>query len=97
MTKFAGLAFTALFVGGLTGSIARAEDSVQDMLAAQLRTQGFACDNAIKAVKDAKLSKPDDEAWILTCNNATYRIRRAPDLAAKVEVIKQRHRKQGQQ
>ncbi|WP_407147504.1 hypothetical protein [Bradyrhizobium sp. ORS 86] len=87
MLRFTGFALGIVFVGGLTGSAAQAE-TVQSMLAAQLRTQGYACDKALGAKKDAKLSKPDDEAWILRCTNATYRIRRAPDLAAKVEVVK---------
>jgi hypothetical protein len=95
MLKFTGFGFGLLLAGGLTGPSAQAEP-VQNMLAAQLRTQGYTCDKALGAKKDAKLSKPDDEAWILRCSNATYRIRRAPDLAAKVEVIKQKTRNQGQ-
>ena len=55
------------------------------MLAAQIRSQGFACDDAQKATRDAKLSKPDYEVWVLTCKNATYRIGRYPDMAAKVD------------
>ncbi|MBR0794693.1 hypothetical protein JQ615_04720 [Bradyrhizobium jicamae] len=89
-------AFGILLVGSLAGSAAQAE-TVKNMLAAQLRTQGYTCDKALGARQDARLSKPDDEAWILRCSNATYRIRRAPDMAAKVEVIRQRHPAHGQQ
>ncbi|UGY12923.1 hypothetical protein [Bradyrhizobium septentrionale] len=88
MTKFTGLAFAALFVGGLAGSTAQAEETLQDLLAVQLRSQGYACDKPLKAERDDKLSKPDNEAWTLTCSNATYRVTRVPDLAAKVEVLK---------
>jgi hypothetical protein len=49
---------------------------------------GFACDEPQKATRDAKLSKPDYDVWVLTCKNATYRIGRYPDLAAKVEKLK---------
>ena len=88
MLRFIGFAFGVLLVSGLTRSVAQAEETVQNMLAAQLRTQGYACDKALGATRDAKLSKPDDEAWILRCSNATYRVRRVPDLAARVEVIR---------
>jgi hypothetical protein len=58
------------------------------MLAAQIRTQGFACDKPQRATRDAKRSKPDHDVWVLKCQNATYRIGRHPDLAAKVELVR---------
>ncbi|MBR0872172.1 hypothetical protein JQ633_17535 [Bradyrhizobium tropiciagri] len=87
MMRLMGLAFVVLVGGGLTGSTARADETLPDLLAIQLRSQGYACDKPLKAERDDKLSKPDDEAWTLTCSNATYRVRRVPDLAAKVEKI----------
>ena len=67
------------------GLIARAvAETVKGMLAAQVRTQGFVCEKPQRAVRDAKRSKPDHDVWILTCENATYRISRYPDLGAKV-------------
>ena len=67
------------------GLIARAvAETVKGMLAAQVRTQGIVCDKPQRAVRDAKRSKPDHDVWILTCENATYRISRYPDLVAKV-------------
>jgi hypothetical protein len=86
MSKFIGLASGALFVGVLMGSAAQAE-TVPNILAAQIRTQGYPCDQALGAKKDRRRSKPDHEVWILRCNNATFRVSRAPDLAAKVEVL----------
>jgi hypothetical protein len=72
--------------GGPIGSPARAAgETPQDMLAAQIRMQGVACDKPLSAVRDAKRSKPDHEVWVLKCSNATYRISRFPDMAAKVE------------
>ena len=65
-----------------------AEETVKDMLAAQIRTQGFACEQPKRAVRDAKRSKPDFEVWVLRCSNATYRISRYPDLAAKVQRLR---------
>ena len=89
MMRFMGLAFVVLAVGGLAGSTAQAEETLQGLLATQLRAQGYACDKPLKAERDDKLSKPDNEAWTLTCSNATYRVSRVPDLAAKVEKIEQ--------
>jgi len=57
------------------------------MLAAQIRSQGFACDKPLTATRDAKRSKPDYEVWVLKCENARYRIGRYPDMAAKVTVL----------
>ena len=69
------------------GHIAKAQTAMS-ALAAQIRSQGFACDDPQKATRDVKLSKPDYDVWVLTCKNATYRIGRYPDLAAKVEKLK---------
>ena len=88
MFKFTGFAFGVLFLIGLSDSTALAQETVQTMLAAQIRTQGFTCDKTLGAKKDAKRSKPDREVWVLRCSNATYRVGRAPDMAAKVEVIR---------
>ncbi|MCA6115871.1 hypothetical protein J6524_13365 [Bradyrhizobium sp. WSM 1738] len=64
-----------------------AAETPQTMLAAQIRTQGFTCDKAIGATRDRKRSQPDRVVWVLKCSNATYRVTRAPDMAAKVEPL----------
>ncbi|HLG82125.1 MAG TPA: hypothetical protein VKY22_14000 [Bradyrhizobium sp.] len=58
-----------------------------DMLAAQIRLQGFVCDKAVGAHRDSKRSRPDRAVWVLTCSNASYRVSRAPDMAATVEPL----------
>jgi len=68
--------------------IAAAEETPKNMLAAQIRSQGIACERPERALRDVKRSRPDHDVWILTCENATYRISRYPDLAAKVERIR---------
>ena len=65
-------------------------ETVPDMLAAQIRIQGHTCDKAVSAVQDKKRSRPDHDVWVLKCSNAVYRISRAPDLAAKVELLRTR-------
>lgn len=88
MLRFTGFAVGVLFFSGLTGSAVQAQQTVQSVLAAQIRTQGFSCDKALGAKKDSRRSKPDHEVWVLRCSNATYRVSRAPDMAAKVVVIR---------
>ena len=77
---------SALALGAATAQAA--EETVQDMLAAQIRSQGFACDKPTGASRDAKRSRPDHAVWVLKCGNATYRVSRAPDMAAKVEPLR---------
>jgi hypothetical protein len=71
------------------GSVARAAgQSPKEDIAAQIRTQGYVCERPLRAVRDARRSKPDYDVWVLKCSNATYRVGRYPDLAAKVEVLR---------
>ena len=58
------------------------------MLAAQIRLQDFACDQALKARIDAKRSRPDREVWVLKCSNSVYLVNRAPDMWATVERLR---------
>jgi hypothetical protein len=64
-----------------------AAETPQTMLSAQIRMQGFTCDKALGATRDKKRSRPDRAVWVLKCSNATYRVTRAPDMAAKVELL----------
>lgn len=65
-----------------------AGEAPQNVLAAQIRLQGFACEKSLGAVQDRKRSKPDHPVWVLKCSNATYRVSRFPDMAAKVEPLR---------
>jgi hypothetical protein len=68
----------------LASTVTAHAQNPQDELAAQVRIQGFACDKAQGATRDKKRSKPDYAVWVLKCSNATYRVSRAPDMAAKI-------------
>ena len=50
-----------------------------------MRDQGYSCHEALTAEQDLAYSRPDEAAWILECDNATYRVRLVPGLAADVE------------
>ena len=91
-SKISLLILAILFLAMLSngerfGHVAKAQTAM-NALAAQIRTQGFACDEPQEATRDAQLPKPDYDVWVLTCKNATYRIGRYPDMAAKVEKLK---------
>ena len=81
------LAITVVLLGSQVRAQQVAAETPQTMLAAQIRTQGFTCDKALGATRDRKRSRPDRAVWVLKCSNATYRVTRAPDMAAKVEAL----------
>jgi hypothetical protein len=75
----------------LPSGLAIAEDmeSPQDDIAAQIRAQGYTCDQPQGATRDAQASKPDEAVWLLRCEDASYRVRLIPNMAAQVERIDQ--------
>ncbi len=77
----------AVLVCGLMAPEPSMAETPGDMLAAQIRLQGFVCDKAVGAHRDSKRSRPDHAVWILKCSNASYRVSRAPDMAARVEPL----------
>ena len=59
-----------------------------DDVAAQIRIQGYRCDQPVTASRDRRRSKPDSAVWILDCRNATFRVRLDPTMAAHVTKLK---------
>lgn len=57
-------------------------------IAAQVRTQGYSCEGSPSAERINMQSRPDEPLWILTCSNATYRVRLVPDMKAQVERLR---------
>jgi hypothetical protein len=80
-----GLAFAVISLQFCSSMSLSAEEMLAEIIAAQIRDQGYACNKALSAKRDEKLSKPDEATWILKCENATYRL--IPDMAAKVEKL----------
>jgi hypothetical protein len=82
-----GLGFALVFIrgdvrGGTLPALA-AEEMPAEIIAVQIREQGYACDKALSAKREHP--ELDDAVWILKCDNASYRVRLIPDMAAKVE------------
>jgi hypothetical protein len=68
--------------------MAAANDEVPaDIIAVQIRKQGFECKNPQSAKRDPQVSTADLPVWILTCENATYRVRLVGNMADHVEKL----------
>ncbi len=65
---------------------AAADDMTQAAVdvAAQVRGQGYACTDPVSATRDEPASKPDLPVYVLTCANASYRVKVIPDQAAVI-------------
>ncbi len=63
------------------------EEVPAEIIAVQIRKQGYECTNAQSAKRDPQASKPDEPVWILTCDNATYRVRLVGNMADHVEKL----------
>lgn len=91
MSNSFALLVSAVFAGVVTTS-ALAESGLEppmDLLATQLRLQGFACDHPESAKLDEKASKPSETVWFVMCKGVRYRMTVVPDLAAKIEKLDQ--------
>ena len=70
----------------MSSALAQAvEETPKEVIATQIRRQGFACEKPISAERDRERSKPDEPVWLLKCENNTYRVRLIPDMAAQVQ------------
>jgi hypothetical protein len=84
---------SAILAGMITTSAA-AETGIEppmDLLATQLRDQGFPCDHPKGASIDKDVSKPNARVWIVECKGVHYRMTVVPDLAAKIEKLGNQH------
>jgi hypothetical protein len=78
-------AMSAMLACVLAGGAA-AQDP-KNIIAAQLRSQGYACDQPKSATRNSKISKPNETVWVLVCEHATYRATLVPNMAAQVELL----------
>ena len=78
---------TSSFLSLIGVAHAQKAPTSREVLADQVRSQGYPCDRALSAERDAGASRPDEQDWVLKCTNGSYRIRLIPDMAAKVEKI----------
>ena len=79
------MAAVAVFVSIAVMRSTAAQEVSKDILAAQVRDQGYECSKPVSARKDSARSRPDEEVWILNCERNAYRVRLDPDMAAHIE------------
>jgi hypothetical protein len=85
-----GVALRCIVISGsLIGMLSSLHSQTPaDDVAAQVRSQGYQCDQPVTAKRHGGLSKPDSSVWTLKCRNAIYRVRLVPDTAAHVVKLK---------
>ncbi len=69
-------------------ALAQDQDAVVAIVADQVRSQGFACENPSAAERLEAESKPDEPVYLLKCKDAEYRVHIIPDQAAEVTKVK---------
>ena len=65
----------------------KAQEGPKDIIAAQIRSQGYAGNSPQSAERDVAASAANQAVWMLRCQNASYRVTLIPNLAAKVEKV----------
>ena len=63
------------------------DETPKDIIATQIRKQGFPCDAPLSSTRDPEDSRADSPVWILDCKNQKYKVRLTPGMAASVEKI----------
>ena len=85
-----GAIVTVLCICGMSQiSAAKDPETARDIIATQIRSQGYRCNHPTTAAWDADASKPDEFAWRLQCGQGSYLVRLIPHMAAKVERVGQ--------
>jgi hypothetical protein len=79
----------ALHMWDVADSAAKDPETARDIIATQIRSQGYRCNHPKTAAWDADASKPDEFAWRLQCGQGSYLVRLIPHMAAKVERVGQ--------
>ena len=80
----------ATFAALVVIAVSSCAQTPADDVAAQVRSQGYDCDQPIAATRDARLSKRDLAVWILRCRDNAYRVRLDPDMAARITKLRKK-------
>ena len=81
--SFAWLIFLAL----ACPAIAAAQEGPTEIVAAAVRQAGYPCAKPKSVKADPKHGAPDKKAWIIRCENGSYRVKFLSDTGAAVEPI----------
>ena len=78
---------TVLAIGSTLVAAQNSEETPKEIIAEQIRKQSYACDRPESAIRDPERSRPNAAVWLLKCEQASYRVRLVPDMAAHVERV----------
>jgi len=84
--RFALLLLACPLTGAAPMAWAQQETPV-DIVATQVRSQGYECQNPSSAQFLEGESKPDQAVYVLACDGVKYRVTLIPDEAARVEKL----------
>jgi hypothetical protein len=66
---------------------ARAQETTIDIVATNLRARGYTCERPSALEPDPDHSRPDERAWLLTCETGRYRVIFKGDTGPEVEKL----------
>jgi hypothetical protein len=89
MNKISFIAASGPFLAAafMIGGAYAIDETPTDIIAAQIRDQGYECVKPQSAKRDVAQSAPNETVWVLDCESGSYRVTLVPDLAAKVEKL----------
>jgi hypothetical protein len=76
-----------LTFSGIWLSEAFANEAAKDIIAAAVRGKGYQCESPKSAKPDPEHSSPGEKAWILECENRSYKVKFKGDQGAMVEPV----------
>lgn len=78
----------AVGVAGFLEDAAHAADSWgEDAILEAVRIHGYECERPAGVERDAAASRPEKEAWLVTCANGRYRVIFEGDTGSRVEPV----------
>lgn len=79
------------FIALVSPSYAEDTEDAGTVVSTVVRREGYRCDKPVTATRDLTDSIPEEEAWILKCKNASYRVRLLPHSLSPVDVLHSNH------
>jgi hypothetical protein len=78
------IVMAASIVAMSAAAAAQQEAEALQVVADQVRAEGYACAEPTAVQRDQAQSRPDLSVWILTCEGGRYRVELVPDMRARV-------------
>ena len=76
-----------LLIVNFAAAAAQEQGAALTIVADQVRSQGFTCDNPVAAERIEADTPPDQTVYLLKCEGVSYRVQLVPDQAAKISEI----------